>query len=398
MVSGGPATFVPQTSEVVVANVSKLLYSRGAAPSFLGNLDLSAADDATLRSARTKIRDALRTTVAEVTKEKIGATVKPRFFTQGSYSYKTINDPVWTPPQQMDLDDGAYLPMTFVQGAKPSVAAAAFFEIVDKTLIELGKAEGWRFVEKPTCSRLVISENGHVDVPLYAIPDAQFVQLEEARLRKTTAAFDARSDALDRWDALPSDCVLLAHREHDWISSDPRKIHAWFKGAIEVYGEQLRRVCRYLKAWRDYNHPEMDSVSSILLMVCAFNAFEEVGRFNVPDRDDLALLKVAERLPRLLHGPVYNPADLEEQIDARLDDRSRGLAVEFSRTLGNELAEVVTRCFDPSVAIDRMRRLFGDRIPDRVDLVDASRAAVSEVKSHAPRVVAAPTVGKMTSG
>src|SRR5260370_13448828 len=121
-------------------------------------------------------------------------------------------------------------------------------------------------------------------------------------------AGDARGDSEDRWDTLPSDCVLLAHREDDWISSDPRKIHDWFIDAIHIYGSVLRRVCRYLKAWRDHNQPHLDDVSSILLMVCASQAYEHLGRPNVPSRDDLALLRVAARLPRLLAGSVYNPA------------------------------------------------------------------------------------------
>ena len=55
--------------------------------------------------------------------------VEPRFFTQGSFSYKTINDPCWVPPQQMDLDDGCYLPLAFVKAAKPAAAAQAFFAV-----------------------------------------------------------------------------------------------------------------------------------------------------------------------------------------------------------------------------------------------------------------------------
>ena len=110
----------------------------------------------------------------------VGFTVRPRFFTQGSFAYKTINDPAWTPPQQMDLDDGTYLPMTFVQGAKPSVAAAAFFKIVDRALQALAKAEGWIFVKKPTCARLIISICPHRHSSLRD-PDKEFRLLEERK-------------------------------------------------------------------------------------------------------------------------------------------------------------------------------------------------------------------------
>lgn len=381
-----------------MANVSGLLYRRGETPSFLDNLQITEDCHAELREARTKIRQCLRGEFGTASKAGVGFTVRPRFFTQGSFAYRTINDPAWTPPQQMDLDDGTYLPMTFVHGAKPSVAAAAFFKIVDRALQALAKSEGWTFVEKPTCARLVISDYAHIDVPLYAIPDAQFMLLEKAAKAKTLdGAFDARADSIDRWDALPSDSVLLAHREEDWVASDPRQINDWFIGAVDVYGERLRRVCRYLKAWRDHHQPNLDRVSSILLMVCAWRAFDDFGRPNVPERDDAALLLVARRLPILLAGPVENPTDPDEKIDARLGDAERRVAITMAEGLASELGEIVEKCFDPSDAVRRLQALFGDRIPNRPSLVDVTKAAHAEVRSHDRKISAAPVVGKSTS-
>jgi hypothetical protein len=382
-----------------MANVAKLLHSSGDAPSFLKNLQLTDDSRSELRAARDKVRLCLKKEFAKTSKAELGVVVQPRFFTQGSYAYRTINEPAWTPPQQKDLDYGAYLPMTFVQGVKPSLAAAAFFTVVDRALQELARAEGWKFVKKPTCARLIISSDAHIDVPLYAIPDAEFVLLEKAAQARTfDGAFDARADAIDRWDALPSDCVLLAHREEGWKASDPRKIHDWFVGAVELYGEGLRRVCRYLKAWRDHHQPDLEGVSSILLMVCAWEAFEDLGRPNVPARDDLALLRVAERLPRLLAGPVCNPTDPDEKICGRLNDSDRRVAIAKAGELDAVLTEIIDKCFDPKEAIRQLGDLFGDRIPDLTHLVDVTKAAHAEVRSHPARIAAAPVVGKSTSG
>lgn len=381
-----------------MANVSKLLYCRGEVTTFLENLQLTEAAHSELKAARAKVRRCLRAEFTKASKADVGFTVQPRFFTQGSYAYKTINEPAWTPPQQMDLDDGAYLPMTFVHGAKPSVAAAAFFTIVDRALQELAKAEGWTFVKKPTCARLIISEDAHVDVPLYAIPDREFRRLEEAaQARVHKGAFDSRADSVDRWDALPSDCVLLAHREQDWMASDPRKINDWFVEAVAVYGERLRRICRYLKAWRDHKRPDLDRLSSILLMVCVWRVFDDIGRLNVPDRDDAALLLVARRLPVLLAGPVENPTDPEEMIDGRLDEADRRVAIKMAEALAKELGEIVEKCFDPQEAVKRLTGIFGERMPNRADLVDVAKAAYAEVRSHDRRISAAPVVGKSTS-
>ena len=290
-----------------MANVSKLLFSSDKV-CFLDNLELGAWEHVVLREARKTIRARLKQRFSEVSGEKLGTVVVPRFYTQGSYAYKTINNPAHVPPQQMDLDDGCYLPLTFVKEEKPSKAASAFFEVVDAALEELAAEQGWTFVQRPTCARLVISKNAHIDVPLYAIPDKEFLTLEKAVEARRIVAADSLRLSVDRWDALPSNHVLLAHRDDDWVKSDPRKIHSWFVGAVELYGERLRRVCRFLKAWRDFHAPALNSLSSIVLMACAWRAFEELGRRNIPNRDDLALLEVVNRMPGYLRGEIENRA------------------------------------------------------------------------------------------
>jgi hypothetical protein len=156
-------------------------------------------------------------------------------------------------------------------------------------------------------------------------------------------------------------------------------------------------VCRFLKAWRDHNRPGLDGLSSILLMVCAWEVFEDMGRPNVPERDDLALLGIAERLPRLLSVPICNPTDRSEKICARLDDNDRRAAIEMAGELQATLSEIVEKCFDPKEAVSKLNGLFGNRIPNRPDLVDIAKAAYAEVRSHPARIAAAPAVGKSTS-
>ncbi|WP_327211829.1 MULTISPECIES: cyclic GMP-AMP synthase DncV-like nucleotidyltransferase [Pseudomonas syringae group] len=55
------------------------------------------------------MRACLRSGVPRVLREQgyEGAVPKPRFFTQGSWAYKTLNSPAHMPPQQSDVDDGA---------------------------------------------------------------------------------------------------------------------------------------------------------------------------------------------------------------------------------------------------------------------------------------------------
>jgi hypothetical protein len=168
--------------------------------------------------------------------------------------------------------------------------------------------------------------------------------------------------------------------------------------AVELYGERLRRACRFLKAWRDFHAPALDSLSSIILMACAWRAFEEVGRRNLPNRDDLALLEAVERLPGYLRGEIKNPSDDNELLCRRLSGDARRIAVERAEQLKAALAAVVRNCSSQVEAVVGMRNLFGDRIPDDASLVSVTEAATAQVMRHEPRQVPAPIVGRSQSG
>ncbi len=378
-----------------MANVSKLLYSTVADVSFL--LEIEPEDDAkaALLEAKGQIRERLREAFAEKSREIFGRSIRPRFFTQGSHSYKTLNDPAWPPEQQMDLDDGCYLPMSFVKGTRPSQASALFFEFVDGVLEKLAEEKGWKFTIKDTCCRVVISSIAHIDIPLYAIPDDDFVLLEKSMSANASFAEDRRRP--DTWDALPSDSVLLAHRKEDWKVSDPRKIKTWFLAAVGVYGEKLRRICRYLKAWRDHNKPHLNGVSSILLMVCAWKAFEEIRRPFVPEREDQALLAVLERLPGYLENAMPNPTDKDEDIN-RLSSEDRKTAARYARQFAASLRNTIDAVTDTSKAVIDTRLSLGPRVPDRQDLVSVVETAKITVLSQPRKEVASPVVGRSQSG
>ncbi|HEV2516046.1 MAG TPA: CBASS cGAMP synthase [Devosia sp.] len=375
-----------------MANVAKLLYST-VEECFLDNLEPDASP---LKAARTKIRDHLRTEFAFLSKEIFGRIIAPKFFTQGSCAYKTLNEPAWPPEQQKDMDDGCYLPLSFVRGARPSQAAALFFEFVDNALRDLARREGWTHVgDKDTCVRLEIGVDSHVDVPLYAIPDAEF-----ARLRDTVIAAQMEVNERarpDTWEALPSDAVLLAHRQEDWIESDPRKIHGWFLDAVELYSERLRRDCRYMKAWRDHHALDRYKVSSILLMACVFYAYEAIRGPFLPDREDERFLQVVERIPRMLSGKVENPSERDEDLN-RIPVKHRETVARAVEKLASEMRQIVKHCTDEREAVDAMIAVLGKRVPDRTDLVSVTASAVAAVSATPKRQVEAPMVGRSSSG
>ena len=385
-----------------MANVDKLLHGSSDGADLLTKLELLPAEEKLLKAAKTKIRDHLNKVIGEATRTRLGRTIVPRFFTQGSDKYKTLNRPAWMPPQRKDLDDGVYLPMTFMKNARPSEAASIFFAIVDAALQDLIKREGWKgFETKPTCARVIIDAAAHVDVPLYAIPDEEFGKLAKATLDSLMAAdsFDfmrSRIDRLDSWDVLPSDKVLLAHREEDWKPSDPRKVHEWFLDGIDEYGERFRRECRYLKAWRD--HHRLNHIPSIILMVSAWTVFEEVGQLHVPPRDDLMLVKIAKRLPDLFSQPIANPTDPDEMLGTKWTANERRAAIKAAATMHDEINMAVHNCYLPEVAVKHMQTIFGTRIPNRTDLVSVKTAAAATVAAAPVVYTPAPEVGRSTSG
>jgi len=118
-------------------NLSPLFFTTLDAESCMHDeLDLTPEQRAWIASARTDVRDCLRKGIPRVLRAS-GYTEdvpQPRFFTQGSWAYKTLNSPA-RHPQQADVDDGCYLPMSFVsQTRRPSTAAMVFFTAAEEAL------------------------------------------------------------------------------------------------------------------------------------------------------------------------------------------------------------------------------------------------------------------------
>ena len=73
--------------------------------------------------------------------------LKPRFMTQGSFQYKTLNKP-FHPGQEMDIDDGTYLPMPIFE-SKPKIGHQLLTLLVDSALKSLANENrGWKFEAK----------------------------------------------------------------------------------------------------------------------------------------------------------------------------------------------------------------------------------------------------------
>ena len=362
--------------------------------SFIDNLNLEKNEKLAFQEARTDIRNCLRSRIPLVLNNQgyEGEVPQPKFFTQGSWAYKTLNAPAQE-PQQADLDDGVYLPMTFMkQTKKPSIAASIFFAAAEEALAPLVRIRGWTLNKnKDTCIRIVLSKYAHIDIPLYAIPDDQYLLLKASM---ESLALDSLNESVfraqaDSWATLPHDEVLLAHRTENWKKSDPRPLHVWFVSEVERHGLQLQRVVRYLKAYRDWRWTE-GGPSSILIMAAAVPLFKKSE-----GRDDIALLDVVSGIPASLRAGVVSPTDESESLTARLGPEKVEEAALAFETFEKYLRGAIDSS-SPEVACKWLIEKLGDRFPNEPTWIRV--ATVKEtIKSVAPVAGASVLVGNNKS-
>ena len=369
-------------------------------------------------AVRSKLRADFRTLTEAAISEKIvllrksfqtreraeALRLRPKFREQGSFSYHTVNYPAHVPPQQVDVDDGVYLPTSFVNEQDPDVAAEAYFAAVENSLRPLCVARGWKLLENgpSSCVRISLGRDAHLDLPLYAIPDEQFADeetlLKAARLRGIFDADDGIALLTEgQYRSLPADHIMLAHRDGSWELSDPRKMEDWFNLEKQKYGDVLRLTCRYLKAWRDYQWPKPKTgPSSICLMASVVRAFDDEAPPSDTDRHDLALKMTAARLPVIFAGAIENPAVKgAAHLDADWTDDKRQEFITSASDLHDRIAKALD-ALSADAALSWMNQLFGPRIPTDVTLVRTEEEA--RILSVPPTVVRAPTVARSVSG
>lgn len=356
-------------------NLHRLFYHHSAQDCYLSKLTLTDLRFNMLRDARRKVREALRSGIYSASKAlNESETVSPRFFTQGSYAYGTLNRATYVPPQQADMDDGCYLPMSFMKGTKPTRSAQWFFTVADIILEALVKKENWQGLsrDKDCCCRVMIDAEHRIDVPLYAIRDEAYQSLVKSARQlgyvELAEAF-TQDDAVNvDWTILEKEEVLIANRDGTWAASDPREVKVWADSIFAAPGgEQLRRLSRYLKGWRDQQY-KSGGPSSILLMVLASENFtSSIGR------DDLALAEVVEHLPAALLGDVAAPWD--EQIN-RLTKEGRQQASTLIRQLLGDLRYALNaKEQEKQSVVSKLAAQFGRHFPTDVALISITTPA-----------------------
>lgn len=400
-------------------NLTKVFYSSTADTEHLHSALLPNDEQrAFLRYCRTKIKDYLKPAIAAATVQVLGMQkqVKPRFRTQGSWAYSTCIQPAHTLDQEMDLDYGVYLPVdVWQENGPPAEMAKAYFDLVESLLQILCLQEGWTLVTgddaKDTCIRIDVASWAHIDIPLYAAPAADFEKVVEktAMLKAEARAVNSVSFGM-MWESMESmdsvyanaqtwddlDQIMMASRTGKWIASDPESVAKWFRDQITRFGElgeQFLRVCRYVKAWRDFNWKN-GGPTSVSLMIAIAQGFE--GKRG---RDDIALEQAAAVVAQAVRGDIY-----EHGIDESAEDFNRlkhDKRIEAGRAADRLVTSLRSSRSTPSHqgsnALHLLRAVLGDRIPFSPELIQ-EEAPANIVRSAAPAIVATPYVPNTSAG
>lgn len=326
--------------------------------------------------------------------------LSPRFWTQGSFVYDTLNLPYTTPPQEMDIDDGTYLPMEIFND-RPAIGHTLLILLVDTALTSLvAENKGWQFEAKNTCGRIKIpSMNVHIDVPMYAVPEDKFMQnqvaLEARKFRANQYQDQLLSESKSERDfELDPKSVQLAIREGDeaWRKSDPKIVENWFNEACNRIGPHLRKICRIVKGWRDTQWTEKGP-SSISLMAAIVDILDT---YSTKNNDlDHALKVVTQHLPAMFLAGVESPDDTDTDLLFPGQERHGPKENEVIARL-NEFQQILVGAQHANSKTDALmmiNKAFGGRVTNP-DLIVMKQAAPAFL--HEPRKDAAPATISQT--
>lgn len=279
--------------------------------SFDEKIKLTTAKSDNLRRSR----DALREDIKQWFDDN--GKLKPSFCWQGSFAMKTTVNPI---NGDYDIDDGVYLSGYETADNDEWPATATVHRWVKNATDEQTCEES---VDKNTCVRVKYASGYHVDLPIYIVKD---------------------------------DTAYLAHKSSGWIESDPKAFKDWFVDKVQEEGEQLRRVVRYLKGWKDNKELPIKGVELTILASEYFDSYS--------GRDDKSLKNTVTCILDKLNDsyscikPVLPGEDL---FEGHSDTKMNQIIDGFSK-LKDALEKAITED-DEKKASEILRDEFGSRFP-----------------------------------
>jgi len=329
---------------------------------------------------------------------RVRPDVMPKFATQGSVAYDLLVDPVHTPPQQLDLDDGMYVGVDYLENGQPVLVAKALFRLVEEAVAPLCEARGWTLDKtKETCVRIVLDRQSHVDIPIYSAPRDRLIAMDSVELQ-TRADSVLVKKAGHHFERLPTNKIMLAHRSGTWEHSDPLALTDWVEACVARYSEAFRRSCRYFKGWRDLRWPKC-CLSSIIVMAAIAEALEEMNGAHRDLDDDQLVYEISRRLPGIFERDICNPAfPGASKAFSDWSSEERREIVRAAQVLAEHMHDALKGTGVADLVVDALQQAFGDRIPYRPDLVKILPSIAETVTAEVAAIVPIPKVIPSTSG
>ncbi|WP_139699418.1 CBASS cGAMP synthase [bacterium endosymbiont of Bathymodiolus sp. 5 South] len=353
---------------------------------FRKKISLSDEDKKNFLESRELIRKTIRKTFNEKTENYFSlddlkilthvffeferSDIKPKFMTQGSFAYNTINTPENPPVQQMDLDDGIYFPLKYIEKASNgnfSQAAQTIRNIVYRCVNDLCRDMNWNLEKKSKCLRVTLDTSSHIDLPIYSAPEK-----EMKKITKTSLNSIMSTGSIDKFFAYEKlDDILLA-TDDGWLKSDPRVIQQWVEDNKQKRGRNFIHYSKYIKNWRDCQWKKDSGFSSIMVMAGISQAMSEYS-YSENDNTALDLSSIVCMIKMYLdvNGDGILSPDNQERMDSELSNRNE--IIKQLNKLSINLNESVS-----AGSSDFLTESFGSRFPSE---------SVKPSKEAAPAII-----------
>lgn len=303
---------------------------------FNKTIKLKQADKDGLIRSRNSIRDKIKKYFREEKPDEL----QPTFNAQGSFEMNTTVNPI---PEydkdknkllKYDLDYGVYFKEKESEDNKRSIQTWHnwVYDAVDDHTSIPSK-------DKDTCVRIMFTDGHHIDLPIY---------YQEG------------------------DEITLAHKSKGWLESNPVEFSDWFNEIVKEK-QQLRRIVRYLKAWRNFReitNTNLKFPSGFILTILAVNNYIE------DDNDDTAFRKTVIKIKEKL--------DQQFKCNRPTTPTNEDLFEEYSYTRKtdflNVLESLINACKDADEeknfkkASEFLQKHFGDRFPSGEDKDEDSKS------------------------
>lgn len=310
----------------------------------LNQLFLEFHDEITLtKTYKDKIkrgRNALRTKISNKFEEK--GRSKPKYCTQGSYAMQTAIMPL--EDDEFDLDNGVYLQGYLTDQSDWPTPQTVHIWVKDAVDGHTSNPP----IDKNTCVRVVYEDKYHIDLPIYIMGE---------------------DDA--------GECIAyLAHKSKGWVKSDPKAFTSWVQNFINDYGQQIRHMIKYLKAWKEYKDIDIKGMA-ITILVC--------NNFSITEnREDISLLDTVTNIIDALEDDFhcYKPVTpTDEDLFENVSETSKNAILNGLNTLKKKLDTAINEKSNEREATDILQKVFGDRFPQGEDAdKDISENTVAPIK------------------